>query len=152
MNSSTRQAGLTHPILFFFLSSLLTIFLTQFSAFKLLLIQQNNTIYNSSYYRRFIKRIKKTKINKEMAGPDQAAQHSTEVLHQRKSLGQCPLKMALTGFAFAGIIGYFVLYSKKKPEASALDVAKVTAGVGRPETPTPAIRLFTFLTPQRIMH
>lgn len=80
-----------------------------------------------------------------MAGPDQAAQHSTEVLHQRKSLGQCPLKMALTGFAFAGIIGYFVLYSKKKPEASALDVAKVTAGVARPENTHPRNQIIYIL-------
>ncbi|KAK3177768.1 hypothetical protein Dsin_033220 [Dipteronia sinensis] len=41
------------------------------------------------------------------------AQHNTEVLHQRKSLGKCPLKMAMTGVAFAGIVGYFVLYSNK---------------------------------------
>ncbi|KAH7569164.1 hypothetical protein ACOSP7_012416 [Xanthoceras sorbifolium] len=73
-----------------------------------------------------------------MAGPDQAAQHTTtEVLHQRKSLGKCPVKMAMTGMAFAGIVGFFVLYSKKKPEASALDVAKVTAGVAHPDNTHP---------------
>ncbi|TXG60798.1 hypothetical protein EZV62_012161 [Acer yangbiense] len=66
-----------------------------------------------------------------MAGPH------TEVLHQRKSLGKCPLKMAMTGVAFTGIVGYFVLYSKKKPEASALDVAKVTAGVAHPDNTHP---------------
>ncbi|KAJ4709643.1 F8M12.18 protein [Melia azedarach] len=72
-----------------------------------------------------------------MAGPEQVAQQSTEVLHQRKSLGQCPLKMAFTGVAFAGILGYFVLYSKKKPEASAVDVAMVTAGVAQPDNTRP---------------
>ncbi|KAJ0031048.1 hypothetical protein Pint_14652 [Pistacia integerrima] len=72
-----------------------------------------------------------------MAGPDQVAQHSSEVLGQRKSLGQCPIKMAITGFACAGVIGYLVLYSKKKPEASALDVAKVTAGVAHSDNTHP---------------
>ncbi|WCJ30111.1 hypothetical protein M5689_011689 [Euphorbia peplus] len=61
-----------------------------------------------------------------MAGPDQAAQHSTEVLPQTKKLPGCPLKMAVGGGLIVATIGYFVLYSHKKPEASALDVAKVT--------------------------
>lgn len=73
-----------------------------------------------------------------MAGPEQVAQQSTEVLHQRKRLGQCPLKMAITGFACIGVIGYFVLYSNKKPEASALDVAKVTTGVANSHNSSPS--------------
>ncbi|KAJ6296148.1 hypothetical protein OIU78_024061 [Salix suchowensis] len=81
---------------------------------------------------------KPTKIIKiSMAGPDQAAQHSTEVLHQRRKLPQCPVKMAIGGVALVASLGYFVLYSKKKPEASALDVAKVTAGVADPANTHP---------------
>ncbi|GKU87214.1 hypothetical protein SLE2022_186560 [Rubroshorea leprosula] len=72
-----------------------------------------------------------------MAGPDQAAQHSSEVLQQRKKLTQCPMKMAVGGFAIVATIGYMVLYSKKKPEASALDVAKVASGTARPENTRP---------------
>ncbi|EOY29530.1 Uncharacterized protein TCM_037040 [Theobroma cacao] len=71
-----------------------------------------------------------------MAGPHQAAQHSTEVLHQTRK-GPCPVKMAVGGFVMAATIGYFVLWSKKKPEASALDVAKVTTGVAKPENTHP---------------
>ncbi|KAJ6372519.1 hypothetical protein OIU76_026924 [Salix suchowensis] len=76
-------------------------------------------------------------IKRSMAGPDQAAQHSTEVLHQRRKLPQCPVKMAIGGVALVASLGYFVLYSKKKPEASALDVAKVTAGVADPANTHP---------------
>ncbi|XVE71146.1 hypothetical protein DITRI_Ditri10aG0127000 [Diplodiscus trichospermus] len=71
-----------------------------------------------------------------MAGPDQAAKHSTEVLNQTRK-GPCPAKMAIGGFAIVATLGYVVLYSKKKPEASALDVAKVTAGVAKPENTRP---------------
>ncbi|CAK9329741.1 unnamed protein product [Citrullus colocynthis] len=73
-----------------------------------------------------------------MKGPS-PAQHSTEVLHQRKKLPVCPMRMAIGGFAIAATLGYFVLYSKKKPEASALDVAKVTAGISTPENTRPRV-------------
>ncbi|KAI9117381.1 hypothetical protein K1719_011547 [Acacia pycnantha] len=63
--------------------------------------------------------------------------HSTEVLNQRKKLPVCPMRMALVGFAATVVIGYTVLYSKKKPEASAMDVAKVTTGMARPEDTHP---------------
>lgn len=56
------------------------------------------------------------------------ATHSTDVLHQRKKLPVCPMRLAIGGFAATVVLGYFVLYSKKKPEASAMDVAKVAAG------------------------
>ncbi|KAI5585642.1 hypothetical protein POPTR_006G183800v4 [Populus trichocarpa] len=72
-----------------------------------------------------------------MAGSDQAARHSTEVLHQRRKLSLCPLKTAIGGVAVVAAIGYFVLYTKKKPEASALDVAKVTVGVANPANTHP---------------
>ncbi|XWS72639.1 hypothetical protein CRYUN_Cryun02cG0057400 [Craigia yunnanensis] len=69
-----------------------------------------------------------------MAGPDQAAQHSTEILHQTRK-GPCPAKMAIGGFAIVATIGYFVLFYKEKPEASA--VAKATAAVAKPENTRP---------------
>lgn len=71
-----------------------------------------------------------------MNGPS-PAQHTTEVLSQRKKLPVCPMKMAVGGFVIAATLGYFVLCTKKKPEASALDVAKVTAGVATPENTRP---------------
>ncbi|KAG7615535.1 Peptidase C1A papain C-terminal [Arabidopsis thaliana x Arabidopsis arenosa] len=75
---------------------------------------------------------------REMAGPAQAAKQSSEVLGQRKSLGICPLRAAAVGAVIIGGIGYVVLYSKKKPEASAGDVAKVMSGVGgTPENTRP---------------
>ncbi|MBA0744979.1 hypothetical protein Gogos_007575 [Gossypium gossypioides] len=40
--------------------------------------------------------------------------------------------MAIGGVAIVATLGYFSLYSSKKPEASAKDVAKVTAGVAKP--------------------
>ncbi|CAN8246549.1 unnamed protein product [Cochlearia groenlandica] len=64
-----------------------------------------------------------------MAGPEQAAKQTSEVLGQRKSLGICPLRAAAVGFVIIGGLGYMVLYSKKKPEASAGDVARVISGV-----------------------
>ena len=59
---------------------------------------------------------------------------STEALPQCRKLRHSPLKMALGGFAATVVLGYFILYSKKKPEASALDVAKATTGVSTPES------------------
>ncbi|KAM7252618.1 hypothetical protein ACFE04_008127 [Oxalis oulophora] len=64
-----------------------------------------------------------------MPGPDQASNNTTEVLGQTKKLPKCPIKMALGGAVAITGLGYLVLCTKKKPEASVLDVAKVTAGV-----------------------
>ncbi|KAJ7979602.1 putative Transmembrane protein [Quillaja saponaria] len=85
-----------------------------------------------------------------MAGPEQvnvggaqgmkmpsAGQQKTEVLHQRKKLPYCPMRMAIGGFAATVVVGYFVLYSKKKPEASAMDVAKVATGFSHPDNTHP---------------
>lgn len=47
------------------------------------------------------------------------------------------MKMAISGVALVATLGYFVLYSKKQPEASALDVAKGTAGVADPANTRP---------------
>ncbi|CAB4277993.1 unnamed protein product [Prunus armeniaca] len=71
-----------------------------------------------------------------MKGPS-PAQHSTEVLHQTSKVSFCPMRMALGGFAIIVTIGYFTLYTKKKPEASALDVAKVVTGFSHPENTHP---------------
>ncbi|KAI6682461.1 hypothetical protein NL676_036342 [Syzygium grande] len=64
-----------------------------------------------------------------MAIPDQAAGAAQEVLHQRKKLPVCPMRLAIGGFAVTAVLGYSVLCIKKKPEASALDVAKVATGI-----------------------
>ncbi|KAF6162483.1 hypothetical protein GIB67_026321 [Kingdonia uniflora] len=60
-----------------------------------------------------------------------------EVLHQRRKLPYSPITMAITGLAITGTIAYFTLYAKKKPEASAMDVAKVTTGVADPRDTHP---------------
>ncbi|KAL8471338.1 hypothetical protein ACS0TY_028847 [Phlomoides rotata] len=69
--------------------------------------------------------------------PPSATQHNTDVLHQRRNMPGCPIKMALGGVAFIGVVWYFTLYSKKKPEATALDVAKVATGSAAPENTRP---------------
>ncbi|KAG5559560.1 hypothetical protein RHGRI_009183 [Rhododendron griersonianum] len=55
--------------------------------------------------------------------------HTKGVLHQRRKLPFCPARMAVGGFAIVLTLGYFTLYSKKKPEATAIDVARVATGV-----------------------
>lgn len=45
--------------------------------------------------------------------------------------------MTVAGLLITGAVGYFVLYVKKKPEASATDVAKVSVGVAKPEETRP---------------
>lgn len=55
--------------------------------------------------------------------------HTKEVLHQRRKLPFCPARMAVGGFAIVLTLGYFTLYSKKKPEATAIDVARVATGI-----------------------
>lgn len=64
-------------------------------------------------------------------------QNPGEVLHQTSKLPFGPMRMAVIGFAVAATIGYFTLYTKKKPEATAVDVAKVASGVSRPEDTHP---------------
>ncbi|KAH6757558.1 hypothetical protein C2S51_038706 [Perilla frutescens var. frutescens] len=63
--------------------------------------------------------------------------HPGEILHQRRSLPYGPLFITLAGFAAAGAVWYVTLYAKKKPEATAVDVAKVATGVAEPEDTRP---------------
>ncbi|XP_004498805.1 uncharacterized protein [Cicer arietinum] len=59
------------------------------------------------------------------------------VLHQRKSLPFSFTTITLSGLLITAAIGYTVLYTKKKPEASAVDVAKVSVGVANPDDTHP---------------
>ncbi|KAL3650926.1 hypothetical protein CASFOL_007329 [Castilleja foliolosa] len=59
------------------------------------------------------------------------------VLHQRRSLPYSLVTITIVGSALVGAIGYFTLYTKKKPEASAVDVAKVSVGMANPEDTHP---------------
>ncbi|KAM7459581.1 hypothetical protein LguiA_036575 [Lonicera macranthoides] len=59
------------------------------------------------------------------------------VLHQRRNFPFSPITMALAGLFIVGTTAYVALYAKKKPEATALDVAKVTTGTARPEDTRP---------------
>lgn len=65
-------------------------------------------------------------------GLPKRAAASSEVLNQTSKMPVSPMRMAIGGFGAAVVLGYFVLYSKKKPEASALDVAKVATGTANP--------------------
>ncbi|KAG2700344.1 hypothetical protein I3843_07G225500 [Carya illinoinensis] len=64
-------------------------------------------------------------------------QHPGEVLHQRSRLPFSYKTMAIGGLLITASIAYFTLYLKKKPEASARDVAKVTIGAAEPEDTRP---------------
>lgn len=59
------------------------------------------------------------------------------VLHQRRSLPYNYATMTLAGLAITGVIAYFTLYTMKNPEATPVDVAKVTVGVAEPEDTRP---------------
>lgn len=59
------------------------------------------------------------------------------VLHQRRNLPYSYTTMAITGLAITGAVMYTVMYAKKKPEASATDVAKAATGTAKPEDTHP---------------
>ncbi|KAL8521824.1 hypothetical protein ACS0TY_012114 [Phlomoides rotata] len=59
------------------------------------------------------------------------------VLHQRRSLPFSPVTMTVMGSAIVGAIWYFTLYTKKKPEATAMDVARVSVGAAGPQETHP---------------
>ncbi|KAA0064577.1 uncharacterized protein E5676_scaffold134G001310 [Cucumis melo var. makuwa] len=63
--------------------------------------------------------------------------HPGTILHQRRSLPYSYTTMTVAGLLIVGAIGYFTLYSMKKPEASAKDVAKVATNVAEPEDTKP---------------
>ncbi|XP_051151373.1 uncharacterized protein LOC127265566 [Andrographis paniculata] len=60
-----------------------------------------------------------------------------EILHQRRNLPYNLYTMTLAGVAIVGGLWYFTLYTKKKPEATAGDVARVSAGVADPQDTKP---------------
>ncbi|KAL1210399.1 hypothetical protein V5N11_006729 [Cardamine amara subsp. amara] len=59
------------------------------------------------------------------------------VLHQRRNLPYSYTTMALAGLAISGVAIYSVMYAKKKPEATATDVARVATGTAKPEDTHP---------------
>ncbi|KAL7122306.1 hypothetical protein ACP275_01G037600 [Erythranthe tilingii] len=59
------------------------------------------------------------------------------ILHQRRSLPYSLTTITLVGFAVTGAVWYFTLYTKKKPEATAADVARVATGMANPEDTRP---------------
>ncbi|KAH7574043.1 hypothetical protein ACOSQ2_008324 [Xanthoceras sorbifolium] len=59
------------------------------------------------------------------------------VLHQRRNMPFSNTTMAAAGFLIVATVGYLTLYAKKKPEATAGDVAKVSTNVARPEDTHP---------------
>lgn len=62
---------------------------------------------------------------------------NTEVLNQTRKMPFCPAKAVSGGLAVIMSITYLTLYSKKKPEASAMDVARVVTGTANPEHTRP---------------
>ncbi|TMW95565.1 hypothetical protein EJD97_008657 [Solanum chilense] len=59
------------------------------------------------------------------------------VLHQRGRLPYSITTMTIVGLGIAGVVWYGTMYAMKKPEASAVDVAKVATGVGGPKDTHP---------------
>ncbi|WOH02778.1 hypothetical protein DCAR_0522167 [Daucus carota subsp. sativus] len=56
--------------------------------------------------------------------------HANQTLPASNRGTSSPKMAVFGGFAVLAAIGYTILYSHKKPEASAADVAKVASGTG----------------------
>ncbi|WCJ30398.1 hypothetical protein M5689_011961 [Euphorbia peplus] len=59
------------------------------------------------------------------------------ILHQRRKLPYSMTTITVAGIAITAAVGYMVLYAKKKPEATAGDVAKVAVGAADPKDTHP---------------
>lgn len=64
----------------------------------------------------------------KQGGQQQPRPHSSDVLHQRRSLPFRPTTMAIGGFLIVATLGYVTLYHKSKPGTTARDVANATVG------------------------
>ncbi|GAA0183381.1 hypothetical protein Leryth_015411 [Lithospermum erythrorhizon] len=70
-----------------------------------------------------------------------SATQNTEVLHQTKNkLPYSPVRMGIVGFGAAFGIFYFALYTYKKQEVTAIDVARVATGTATHENTHPRNR------------
>ncbi|KAF5789432.1 hypothetical protein HanRHA438_Chr09g0382751 [Helianthus annuus] len=75
---------------------------------------------------------------KGMAQVDKAeAMSKDQVLQQTAKPPKSPISKMLGGLVIIGGLAYFVLYAHKKPEATALDVAKVATGTATTENTRP---------------
>lgn len=63
----------------------------------------------------------------------QNLKHSHQTLPASSKGTSSPKMAVFGGFAVLAAVGYTILYSHKKPEASAADVAKVASGTAGPE-------------------
>ncbi|KAE9599390.1 hypothetical protein Lalb_Chr14g0361751 [Lupinus albus] len=89
---------------------------------------------NAETHKMTSEQVKAAGVEESMRAP---GQNPGGVLHQRKTLPFSFTTMALVGLLMTGAIGYSVLYTKKKQDASAKDVAKVSIGTATPQDTKP---------------